>query len=99
MKTETAVNEAKKVQEVAVTASQDALKKAGVARKATSDTLEEALARVEQTIITATEDSIPKSVVRKIISSRQFLFFTLIMMIMSVMAAVCISLGLSHLIR
>jgi len=99
MKTEAAVKEAKKVEEVAVAASQDALKKAEVVRKASTDTLEEALVKVEQTLISATEDSIPKSVLSKIIKSRQFLFFSLIMLIVSVMAAVCISLGLGILLR
>ena len=91
--------EAKKIEEETVSASQDALKKAEVARKASSDTLEEALERVEQKLIEATEESIPRSVLRKIIASRQFLMFSLIMLIMSVMAAVCISIGLSLLLQ
>ena len=99
MKTEAAVKEAKKVEQSAMVASQDALKKAEVARKASSDTLEEALVKVEQAILEAAEESIPQTVVKKIIASRQFLTFSIMMLVISVLAAVCISLGLSILIR
>jgi len=99
MKTETAVKEAKRVEEGAIAASQEALRKAEVVRKASENTLEEALVKAEQAIVRAAEESIPTIVLRKLIASRHFLIFSIMMLVVAVVAAVTLSLGLSYLIR
>ena len=82
-----------------MTASQDALKKVEVVRKASEHSLEEALVKVEQSLKQAAEESIPRIVTQKIIASRQFLVYSIIMLVISVVAAVCMSIGLSYLVR
>jgi hypothetical protein len=97
-RTEAAVREAKKIEEVATLASQDALQKAEVAWKASEDTLAEALVKAEQVVDKATEEVIPGIVLKKILASKEFLFFSVMMLVVSVVAAVSISVGLSLLV-
>ena len=75
------------------------MKKAEVAWKASEETLAEAVVKAEKVVETATEEVIPEIVLRKIIASREFLGFSVMMLIVSVMAAVSISLGLGLLVR
>ena len=98
-KTEEAVKEARKAEEVAMTASQEATKKAEEVKKASEKVVAEAIVKAEKAVEAAAEEDIPKIVIRRILASREFLVYSLIVLLVSVMAAVCISLGLSLLGR
>jgi hypothetical protein len=99
MKTETAVKEAKKVEEYAIESSQDALKKAEGVRRSTEHTLEVALVKVEENMRVAAEETIPKIVARKLVQSRQFGVYSILVLFVLITIAICISVGLSYLVK
>jgi hypothetical protein len=55
--------------------------------------------KAEKAIEAAAEEDIPKIVIRRILASREFLVYSLIVLLASIMATICISLGLSLLGR
>ena len=75
------------------------MKKAEEIKKVSEEIITEAVVKAEQAIEAAAEEDIPRIVIRRILSSRKFLAYLLVTLLVSVMAAVCIGLGLSLLGR
>ena len=94
-KTEEIIKESKKTQEVTVIASQVVAKKAEELKRVSEEIITEAITKAEQTVEAATEEDIPRAVIRKILCSKGFLVLVLTVLIGSVGGAVLISLGLS----